>query len=74
MRCKACDIELSDYEATRKTPTEGFLDLCDDCYFPSDNVVPVQNRPDLFKDHSSNYLKPRQQNNEIEDKEEDYDI
>jgi hypothetical protein len=33
MRCRACDIELTDKEATRKCPGSGeFLDLCNNCY------------------------------------------
>jgi hypothetical protein len=31
MRCIACNAELTDFEATRKTPTGGYLDLCDHC-------------------------------------------
>jgi len=32
MRCKACNVALSDYEATRKTAESLFLDLCNTCY------------------------------------------
>jgi hypothetical protein len=32
MRCKMCDAELSDYEATRKDPNDGqYLDTCSEC-------------------------------------------
>lgn len=32
MRCYACDKELSDFEATRKSAQTGqYLDLCDSC-------------------------------------------
>ena len=32
MRCRACDIELTDIEATRKDPdTKEFYDLCGGC-------------------------------------------
>ena len=31
MRCKACNVLLSDYEATRKNDN-GFIDLCNYCY------------------------------------------
>ena len=32
MRCKICDVILSDYEVTRKDPTTGeYLDTCGDC-------------------------------------------
>ena len=33
MRCLACNTELSDYEATRKSSSSNeFLDLCNTCY------------------------------------------
>ena len=32
MRCKICDVVLSDYEVTRKDPTTGeYLDTCGEC-------------------------------------------
>ena len=32
MRCKACDVELTDFEATRRSAiTAEFLDLCPHC-------------------------------------------
>lgn len=32
MRCRACDVELTDIESTRKDPQTGeFLDLCGGC-------------------------------------------
>ena len=32
MRCKICDVILSDYEVTRKDPTTGeYLDTCGEC-------------------------------------------
>ncbi len=32
MRCRACNAELSDYEATLKdTPNDGYFDLCLEC-------------------------------------------
>ena len=32
MRCKICDVMLSDYEVTRKDPTSGeYLDTCGEC-------------------------------------------
>ena len=32
MRCRACNVELSDYEATLKdTQSDGYFDLCLDC-------------------------------------------
>lgn len=33
MRCKACNVELTDEEARRRDPFTGdFLDLCGECY------------------------------------------
>ena len=32
MRCRACNIELSDSESTRKNPTSGlYEDMCNEC-------------------------------------------
>lgn len=32
MRCKICNVILSDYESTRKDPTTGeYLDTCGEC-------------------------------------------
>jgi len=32
MRCKICDVILSDYEVTRKDPATGdYLDTCGEC-------------------------------------------
>lgn len=34
MRCKACDSELTDYEATRKCEATGeYPDLCNKCFW-----------------------------------------
>ena len=33
MRCKACDVLLTEYEATRKSAMSGeYLDLCNGCF------------------------------------------
>ena len=33
MRCKACDVLLSEQEATRKSPNNGeYVDLCNVCF------------------------------------------
>lgn len=40
MRCRACDVELSDYESTRKhIETGDFVDLCSGCYRDVKNAV-----------------------------------
>ncbi len=31
MKCKACDVELNDFEATRKDSNEEFIDMCGEC-------------------------------------------
>ena len=48
-RCYACDKELNDYEATRKSRTTGeYLDLCDYCFSEvSDIFIDVEERLDL---------------------------
>jgi len=49
MRCKACDVLLSDYEATRKSAmTMEYLDLCDACFMHIADEVTVIDRPDLM--------------------------
>lgn len=48
MRCQACNVELSDYESTRKHATTGeFIDLCNKCYKPIQEDIPTIDRPDL---------------------------
>lgn len=32
MRCAACNVELNDYEATRKDSNDQYIDLCNHCY------------------------------------------
>jgi len=32
MRCRACNVELTDYESTRKDTNGEFFDLCSGCY------------------------------------------
>ena len=37
MKCKACDVALSDQESTRKyTGTDEYADLCNKCYYASE--------------------------------------
>lgn len=48
MRCIACDKELSDFEATRKSNTTGeFLDLCNTCYSSIQDELYSDEREDL---------------------------
>ena len=47
MRCIACNTELTDYEATRKSGQSGeFLDLCNDCYKSISDDVEVIDNPE----------------------------
>ena len=47
MRCKACDISLTDYEATRKSSRSGeFLDLCNTCYKSINDDIEVIANPE----------------------------
>lgn len=45
MRCLACNKELTEFEATRKSAQTGeFIDLCNDCYRPiKDDLRSVEN-------------------------------
>lgn len=48
MRCKACDVLLSNFEATRKIRgTHEYLDLCNACFKPVSSSVDVEERTDL---------------------------
>jgi len=48
MRCLACNKELSDFEATRKsTETGEYIDLCNTCFSTIKNVVLPEEREDL---------------------------
>ncbi len=48
MRCIACDKQLSDFEATRKSNTTGeFLDLCNTCYNSIQDELYSEEREDL---------------------------
>ena len=48
MRCIACDVELTDYEATRRfAVSQEFIDLCNRCAAVSLNDSDVVERADL---------------------------
>lgn len=55
MRCKACNVSLNDFEATRKSKNTGeYLDLCNTCFSlarPDDS--PVYERFDLISEADS---------------------
>lgn len=49
MRCIDCDVELTDFEATRRDQrTNQFLDLCNECFRPVADFIPVKERYDLY--------------------------
>ena len=36
MRCKACNVDLSDEESVKKDPeTQEYVDMCNKCYYDS---------------------------------------
>ncbi len=48
MRCKACDVLLTNFEATRKIRgTHEYLDLCNACFKPVSSSMDVEERQDL---------------------------
>ena len=58
MRCKACDVELNDFESTRKSSVTGeFIDLCNSCYRHINYDVQAIERIDLMdvEDEVDNY-------------------
>lgn len=49
MRCLACDKELQDYEATRKSKVTGeYYDLCNGCFSHVKGNVESEERLDLY--------------------------
>lgn len=48
MRCLACNVELTDFEATRKsTVTKEYLDLCNECFKSIKDDITAEEREDL---------------------------
>ena len=43
MRCKSCNIALSDAESTRKDPTGEYYDLCSQCFWVSESLLTEDN-------------------------------
>lgn len=50
MRCLACNVELSDYEATRKSNNGDYIDLCNHCFDASDYEFETNDRLDLYSE------------------------
>lgn len=49
MRCLSCNVELTDFEATRKSAeSNDFIDLCNTCYSYVRSDVKAVERPDLM--------------------------
>ena len=49
MRCRCCNIALTDYEATRKSVvTNEYLDMCNKCFKTIKEDVLIKDRPDLL--------------------------
>ncbi len=47
-RCLACNARLSDFEATRKTESGHYLDLCNRCFYSGvHQMINVTEREDL---------------------------
>lgn len=53
MKCRSCDVDLTDFEATRKRidiQPEVYVDLCNSCFAPVADFMAVTERWDLFSD------------------------
>lgn len=48
MRCVACDVELSDYESTRKDLHGNYIDMCNKCYGTIKDDLLTVDREDLL--------------------------
>lgn len=52
MRCLACNVSLSDFEATRKYRDGTYLDLCTQCFLPIEGQIETKDRLDLLNDEN----------------------
>ena len=53
MRCRCCDVVLSDFEATRKSAKTGeYIDLCNYCFHNVEQDVESVVREDLRDEES----------------------
>lgn len=51
MRCRSCDVALTDFEATRKyADTDEHVDLCNFCFREIKSSVAVRERFDLMEE------------------------
>lgn len=59
MRCRACDVILTSFEATRKFKEGGgFVDLCNDCYRSVEKDIQALERHDLMNIEDVNDTPP----------------
>ena len=48
MKCRACNVTLSDYESTRKNARTGeYIDMCNHCFSTIEEEFEVIEREDL---------------------------
>lgn len=53
IKCLACDVILTDFEATRKYEDGSFVDMCNHCFVSGDNTeILVSERYDLASEES----------------------
>jgi hypothetical protein len=57
MRCVACNVELNDYEATRKDVDDQYIDLCNHCFSTVSFDFEVSDRIDLLHEADISYEK-----------------
>ena len=48
MKCLSCDRILSDFEATRKYPSNEYIDLCNSCFKTIKQDIEYSERMDLM--------------------------
>lgn len=48
MHCRCCDIELNDYESTRKDLNGRYIDMCTPCFMTIKDDLTVIERDDLM--------------------------
>jgi hypothetical protein len=53
MKCIACDVTLNNFEATRKTADDSYIDLCNACFTVS-GITAASFRDDLI--HEGDYV------------------
>lgn len=70
MRCIDCDVELTDFEATRKRVDNGeYIDLCNNCFSPISDFIEVKERWNLFTEQD---IREEPDSNDREEEDGDY--